>query len=132
MSLSRDGANSVQLTKDGKMKYRAYHNVLDYTGLKLNQLEAKGNTFYTKDNKDLKELISKAIDDDPIIPKDTKKEYKQLQFNYLSKIAKLGWNNIVDMPLKILYQQNGLVDFGQDIFFDGHTHRFGKKWYSII
>ncbi len=129
---SRHGVNSAQLSKEGKMKYRAYHNVLDYTGLKLNELEAKGNTFYTKDNKDLKELMSQAIDNDPMIPLKVKEEYKQIQFDYISQIALRGWENIKDMPLKILYGEKGLVDFKQDIIFDGYTHLLGKYWYSVI
>lgn len=128
----RDGTNSIQRTDDGELKYRAYHNVLDYTGLKLNELKSKDNTFYTNDNVDLKVLISKAVDNDPIIPKNVKEEYKQIQYNYITEIARRGWENIIDMPLKVLYGKNGLVDFGQDIIFDGYTQLLGKHWYSVI
>ena len=33
--------------------------------------------------------------------------------------AKIGWNNLPDMPLSIMLSKSGLSDIGQDIIFDG-------------
>ena len=41
--------------------------------------------------------------------------------NLIHDVAKIGWNNLPDMPLSIMLTKARLSDIGQDIIFDGKS-----------
>lgn len=129
---SREGANSIQLSEEGRMKYQTYHDVVRYSGYKLDELEQRGDSFYTQDHKDIKTLVAEGMQQDGMIPPMIKDEYIHRKLEAITKLARIGWKNVVDMPLKILYGKNGLRDYGQSILFDGISNLNGKHWHSLM
>jgi hypothetical protein len=118
------------------MKYQAYQETYKYTGLKLNELEEKNDTYYTEDGTDIKKLVEKSVDESDTVPKGYKAQMKQWICGLISDISQKGWNNVSDMKLNILYGQNGLVDTKQDITFANDSEWLkgiiGSSWYSVI
>ena len=114
---AQDGANSSQVTEDGILKYQAYHQVLDFTGLELDKLEEKDGTYYTEDGKDIFDIIDTAIDNSKNVPKSHKQQVKDWISNLIKQLSAKGWNNIKDMVLGIDYIGGRLTDKDQDIFF---------------
>ena len=114
---AQDGANSSQVTEDGILKYQAYHQVLDFTGLELDKLEEKDGTYYTKDGKDIFDIIDTAIDNSKNVPKSHKQQVKDWISNLIKRLSAKGWNNVKDMVLGIDYIGGRLTDKDQDIFF---------------
>ena len=57
---------------------------------------------------------------------------KNIMQENLSKLAKIGWNNIDDMFLNIFYTNDGLRDYGQDVIFDGKTTWHKNSWTAVI
>lgn len=53
----------------------------------------------------------------------------------VSGISKIGWNNVPDMKLSILFGLNGLKDINQSIIFQYDKTKMGydnKEWYHVI
>lgn len=114
---TQDGCNSTQVSSESHMKYQAYQDVYTFTGLKLNELTEKNGTYYTEDGQDILSLANTAIGKSDNVPKDYKASMKEVIQRLVSGIAKMGWNNVPDMRLSILFGQNGLKDINQSIIF---------------
>ena len=114
---TQDGADSRQITEDGKLKYQAYHQVFDFTGLELDKLEERGGSYYTKDGKDICDIVDAAIDNSKEVPDSHKQQIKDWIREMISRLAVKGWNNIRDRVLDIDYFGGSLIDKNQDILF---------------
>ena len=114
---TQDGANSSQITEDGKLKYQAYHQVFDFTGLKLDKLEERDGSYYTKDGTDIRDIVDDAIENSKEVPGSHKQQMKDWIREMISRLATKGWNNIKDMVLGIDYIGGSLIDKNQNIFF---------------
>ena len=132
---TQDGCNSSQVSADSKLKFQAFQQVHEYTGLKLNELEEKGGTYYTKDGEDIKELVRAAVDKSGAVPADYKAQLKQWICGMISDISGKGWNNVADMKLSILFQSGGLIDTKQSIVYSQESEWIkgiiGSSWYSV-
>ena len=125
----QDGCNSTQRNEQGYKKYQAYSRVNEYTGLKLNELEQRDGGFYTNDGENVLTLVNKGIDEK--VPQEAKSYMKNWIEELVTSVAKVGWDNIPDMILKVEYGKGGLKDIGQDIIYDGYT-RLNDSWYSVL
>lgn len=114
---TQDGANSSQISEDGMLKYQAYQQVLDFTGLKLNELEEHDGSYYTEMDQDICDVADLAIDNSPNVPDSHKQQMKDWIRQMISRLSMKGWKNMPDMFLKIDYSGNGLIDKGQEIQF---------------
>lgn len=107
----------------------------EYTGLKLNELEERGGTYYTKDGEDIKELVSVAVNKSGTVPGDYKAQVKQWICGMISEISGKGWNNVADMKLSILFQSGRLIDTKQTIVYSQESEWIkgiiGSSWYSV-
>ena len=132
---TQDGCNSSQVSADSKLKFQAFQQVYEYTGLKLNELEEKGGTYYTKDGEDIKELVRAAVDKSGAVPADYKAQVKQWICGMISEISGKGWNNVADMKLSILFQSGGLIDTKQSIIYSEDSEwirdTLCSSWYSV-
>ena len=132
---TQDGCNSSQVSADSKLKFQAFQQVHEYTGLKLNELEEKGGTYYTKDGEDIKELVRAAVDKSGTVPSDYKSQVKQWICGMISEISGKGWNNVADMKLSILFQSGGLIDTKQSIIYSEDSEwirdTLCSSWYSV-
>ncbi len=132
---TQDGCNSSQVSADSKLKFQAFQQVYEYTGLKLNELEEKGGTYYTKDGEDIKELVRAAVDKSGTVPGDYKSQVKQWICGMISEISGKGWNNVADMKLSILFQSGRLIDTKQSIVYSQESEWIkgiiGSSWYSV-
>ena len=132
---TQDGCNSSQVSADSKLKFQAFQQVYEYTRLKLNELEEKGGTYYTKDGEDIKELVRAAVDKSGAVPADYKAQVKQWICGMISEISGKGWNNVADMKLSILFQSGGLIDTKQSIVYSQESEWIkgiiGSSWYSV-
>ncbi len=132
---TQDGCNSSQVSADSKLKFQAFQQVYEYTGLKLNELEEKGGTYYTKDGEDIKELVSAAVDKSGTVPGNYKAQVKQWICGMISDISGKGWNNVADMKLSILFQSDRLIDTKQSIVYSQESEWIkdiiGSSWYSV-
>ncbi len=132
---TQDGCNSSQVSADSKLKFQAFQQVYEYTGLKLNELEEKGGTYYTKDGEDIKELVSAAVDKSGTVPGNYKAQVKQWICGMISEISGKGWNNVADMNLSILFQSGRLIDTKQSIVYAQDSEwikdTIGSSWYSV-
>lgn len=99
---TQDGCNSSQISADSNLKFQAFQQVYEYTGLKLNELEERSGTYYTKGGEDIKELVSAAVDKSGTVPGDYKAQVKQWICGMISEISGKGWNNVADVKLSIL------------------------------
>ena len=121
---TQDGANSRQVTKDSLIKYRAYQQVLDFTGLELNTLEERDGTYYTKGGKDICDIVCDAIETSGKVPDSHKQQMKDWIWQMINRLSTKGWNNIKDMVLEIDYSKSGLMDKDQDMLFSLSNERF--------
>ena len=132
---TQDGCNSSQVSADSKLKFQAFQQVYEYIGLKLNELEEKGGTYYTKDGEDIKELVRAAVDKSGAVPADYKAQVKQWICGMISEISGKGWNNVADMKLSILFQSGGLIDTKQSIIYSEDSEwirdTLCSSWYSV-
>lgn len=132
---TQDGCNSSQVSADSKLKFQAFQQVYEYTGLKLNELEERGGTYYTKDGEDIKELVRAAVDKSGTVPGDYKAQVKQWICGMISEISGKGWNNVADMKLSILFQSGRLIDTKQSIVYAQDSEWIkdiiGFSWYSV-
>lgn len=133
---TQDGCNSTQpVSKESNMKYHAYHDVYEYTGLKLNELSEKNGAFYTEDGQNILSLANAAIDKSDKVPKDYKESVKICIRNSIAAVLNKGWNNIPDMRLSILFGKNGLRDIHQSIIYqyDKTKPKYDKReWYHVM
>ena len=132
---TQDGCNSSQVSANSKLKYQAFQQVYEYTGLKLNELEERGGTYYTKDGEDIKELVRSAVDKSGAVPGDYKTQVKEWICGMISDISGKGWNNVADMNLSILFQSGRLIDTKQSIVYAQESEWIkdilGSSWYSV-
>lgn len=132
---TQDGCSSLQVSADSKLKFQAFQQVYEYTGLKLNELEERGGTYYTKDGEDIKELVGAAVDKSGTVPGDYKEQVKQWICGMISEISRKGWNNVTDMKLSILFQSGRLIDTKQSIVYAQESEwikdSIGSSWYSV-
>ena len=132
---TQDGCNSTQVSSVSYMKYQAYQQVYTFTGLKLNEMSEKNGTYYTEDGQDVLSVVNTAIDKSDDVPKDYKAQMKAWIHELVSGISKIGWNNVPDMKLSILFGRNGLKDINQSIIFQYDKTKTGydnKEWYHVI
>lgn len=133
---TQDGCNSSQVSADSKLKFQAFQQVYEHTGLKLNELEERGGTYYTKDGEDIKELVRAAVDKSGTVPGDYKAQVKQWICGMISEISGKGWNNVADMKLSILFQSGRMIDTKQSIVYSQESEWIkdiiGSSWYSVI
>lgn len=132
---TQDGCNSTQVPSASYIKYQAYQQVYTFTGLKLDKLLEKNGTYYTEDDRDILSLVNTAIDKSDGVPKDYKAQMKAWIQELVSGISKIGWNNVSDMYLSILFGSNGLKDINQSIIFQYDKTEAGydnKEWYHVI
>ena len=132
---TQDGCNSSQVSADSKLKFQAFQQVYEYIGLKLNELDERGGTYYTKDGEDIKELVRTAVDKSGTVPCDYKAQVKQWICGMISEISGKGWNNVADMKLSILFQSGGLIDTKQSIIYSEDSEwirdTLCSSWYSV-
>lgn len=132
---TQDGCNSSQVSADSKLKFQAFQQVYEYIGLKLNELDERGGTYYTKDGEDIKELVRTAVDKSGTVPCDYKAQVKQWICGMISEISGKGWNNVADMNLSILFQSGRLIDTKQSIVYAQDSEwikdTIGSSWYSV-
>ena len=132
---TQDGCNSSQVSADSKLKFQALQKVYEYIGLKLNELDERGGTYYTKDGEDIKELVRTAVDKSGTVPCDYKAQVKQWICGMISEISGKGWNNVADMNLSILFQSGRLIDTKQSIVYAQDSEwikdTIGSSWYSV-
>ena len=132
---TQDGCNSTQISADSKLKFQAFQEVYRYTSLDLRELDERNSTYYTKEGKDIKELIQAAVSQSDQVPGDYKAQVKQWICDMISDISGKGWNNVADMKLSILFQSGRLVDTKQDIIFAKDSawikNKIGSSWYSV-
>ena len=114
---AQEGCNSTQVSREADNKYHAYHDVYKYTGLKLNELTEKNGTYYTEDGQDILRLVNAGIGKSDDVPMEDKAAFKEFARMRVSRLAKIGWKNISDMYLSILFDRNGLKDINQSIIF---------------
>lgn len=114
---TQDGANSSQITEDGTLKYQAYQQVYDFTGLKLNELEERDGSYYTEDGQNICDIVDSAIDNAESVPDSHKHQMKDWIREMVSRLSFRGWDNIADMFLEIDYVGRNLLDKHQDILF---------------
>ena len=132
---TQDGCNSTQVSSTAYMKYQAYQQVYTYTGLKINELFEKSGTYYTKDGKDVLDIVDSAISKSGEVPNDFKAQTKAWIHELVSGISSIGWNNVSDMKLSILFNLSGLKDIHQSINFQydaESTNRQSKQWYQVM
>lgn len=132
---TQDGCNSSQVSADSKLKYQAFQQVYEYTGLKLNELEERDGTYYTKGGEDIKNLVGAAVDKSGAVPADYKAQLKQWICGMILDVSGKGWNNVVDMKLSILFQSGRLIDTKQSIVYSQESEWIkgiiGSSWYSV-
>lgn len=100
----QEDIDQTQVTQNGYLKYQAYHQILNYTGLKLNELEEKNGAYYTLDGTDVYDIMSQAINNSMTIPVNFKKQLKIWINHLISELSLKGWNNIPDMTLNLCYR----------------------------
>lgn len=98
--------NSGSLNSEAITKYRAYQNILDLTGQKLDELTLDNGKFYTKDGTEITTLIDSGIEKDNLIPNDFKNVAKKYTTDLLMEVAKKGYNSMPDLNLTIGYNNN--------------------------
>lgn len=98
--------NSNNIDSNSLAKWRAYHNVMKYTGLDMSTLQASDGKYYSDDGKELMEMIREGISKDTSIGP----QFKGAAFDYISEqismVMKKGWNNIPDINMNIAYARN--------------------------
>ena len=96
------GIGNSNSNKDSIIKWQAFHQIKDYTGLDLSKLQNKNGSFKTEDGQDLFDLLKDGIKKSKLRP-----EYKGVAFDYISGlvnvVASKGWDNIPDLKLDIRY-----------------------------
>lgn len=132
----QDGCNSTQINKESKLKYEAYQQVYEYSGLKLDELTEKNGTYYTSDGVDVLDIVNKNISESEEVPGAYKGQLKSWIQSLVSEISSKGWNNVSDMNLSILYSENGLEDTNQSISFARNSEwcnsQIGDAWYAAF
>lgn len=98
--------NSGSLNSEAVTKYRAYQNILDLTGQKLNEFTLDNGKFYTSDGKEITSLIDEGIEKDNLIPNDFKNVANKYTTDLLKEIAQKGFNSMPDLNLTIGYNNN--------------------------
>ena len=131
-SITQDGCESSQITKESKMKYEAYHQVYSYTGYELDKLEEKNGTYYTESGENILDLVDKAVEDSGKVPKEFKQQMKNWIHDLVSTMSTKGWNNVPDMTLSILYGKSGLKDMNQLITYQYEADSTNRQWYSVL
>lgn len=129
---TRDGCNSSQVNKVSYMKYQAYHQVYNYTGYKLDSLDEKDGTFYTKSGENILDLVDSAVENSEEVPDDYKAQTRNWIHELVLGVAARGWGNIPDMRLSILFTLNGLQDLNQSIIYQYGAENALREWYSVM
>ncbi len=116
-SAIQDGCNSKQISKDGYLKYQAASRVKEYGGIILGNITERDGSYYSDEGVDIVKAVDKGIEQKE--NKENQSALKSWVHNLIHDVAKIGWNNLPDMPLSIMLSKSGLSDIGQDIIFDG-------------
>lgn len=103
------GIGNSDNNKDSMTKWRAFHQVKDYTGLDLSKLQNKNGRFKNDDGQDLLELLKEGVKKSNLRP-----EHKGAAFDCISglvnEVANKGWDNIPDLKTNIKYsKKDGFV-----------------------
>lgn len=95
--------NGADNSSEEITKWRAYHNVKEYTGLDISTLNIVDGMFYTEDGQDVFELVKEGIRNDSSIGA----EFKANAFSYVKSlmdtVAQKGWDNIPDIRMSLVY-----------------------------
>lgn len=130
---TQDGCSSTQVSLEAYNKYQAYQQVYVYTGLKLDQLEERNGTYYTEDGQDVLDLVDAGVVKSGDVPGDYKAQVKAWIRELVSGISRIGWKNVPDMSLSILFTQKGLKDMNQSIIFQyTESEHTDKEWYHVM
>ena len=98
--------NSGNLDKNALAKFRAWHQVKEYTNLDLSSLHLKNGDYYTADNKKLIDVINTAIRDDVSISSEFKGAASEYIKGLIDIVIQNGWNDIDDLNLSIGYSRH--------------------------
>ena len=112
------------------MKYQAASRVKEYGGIILGNVTERDGSYYSDDGVDIIKAVDKGIEQKE--KKENQSALKSWVHNLIHDVAKIGWNNLPDMPLSIMLSKAGLSDIGQDIIFDGKSKINHNDWYSVL
>ena len=107
---------SSGLNSDAVNKFRAYQQVMEYTGQDLSELILKDGEYYTSEGQSLKELLKEGID-----KRSVGLEFKGSAYEYtkglVDRIAEKGWNSIPDLNISIGYsKEDGFYTVGSNVW----------------
>ena len=80
----------------------------------------------------LNQLPDSAVESSGKVPKEFKQQMKNWIHDLISTISTIGWNNVPDMTLSILYGKSGLKDMNQLITYQYEADRMNRQWYSVL
>ncbi len=133
---TQDGCSSTQVNKASKLKYEAYQQVYDFTGLKLNELTESNGTYYTAEGEDILDLVNAGVNEADEITGSFKMQIKSWIRDLVHNLSVKGWNHVSDMTLSILFTANGLEDVNQVISFAENSSWYqstiGDSWYAAF
>ena len=105
--------SSSNLDEESVAKFKAYHQLREYTGYSLQDCILDGSEYYTKDGKNLDELLKKGIENSSIGP-----DFRESTFNNVKKLLDTiskhnSPNEIEDLNLTVGYSKtNGFYSVG--------------------
>ena len=82
-------------------KFRAYHTLLDYTGLDLSTLTLKEDGYYTSDDENVLDLLKEKLKDNSKVPMQFRGQAYDYTKELLDTVSQKGWNNIEDLKISI-------------------------------
>ncbi len=94
--------NSSSLNQSSVNKMYAYQNVFKYSGENLQNLRLSDGNFYTSNNENILDVIKNSLQSSFLNSAFINSEYNNTS-NLLQNIAQLGWNNIPDLQLSMMY-----------------------------
>jgi len=99
--------NAYSLEPEAVDKMKAYHDIFNYTGYELGDLELKDGAFYTTDNKEniLDVLKNNLEKDNTIDEAEAESTYDEIS-DILGGISKKGYNNTADLNLNLIYSKS--------------------------
>lgn len=107
---------SSGLDSEAVNKFRAYQQVMEYTGLDLSTLILKDGEYYTSDGQSLNELLKEGIDKSSV-----GLDFKGAAYEYtkslVDRVAEKGWNSIPDLNISIGYSKaDGFYTVGSNVW----------------
>lgn len=118
---------STQVTDEGLVKYRLYHETETVTGIDITTLTECDGSYYTEDGENIIDIYNAAIGEAAKngtcnVPAQYIPNAKEHFANMVSKAAANGWSDVSDMILSIDYKSDGLHDLYQNYSYgEGDT-----------